>query len=118
MMKDKDTPKEQLKRLKKSLGDHVKELQCLYEIARITEKQGLTLDEIFQEVLELLPRSWQYPEIACAQLTIDGKEFKTTNYRETEWKQSADIKVHDMKAGMLVVGYLDDRPAQVMKGPS
>jgi len=110
-MKDKDTPKEQLKRLKRSLGEREKELQCLYEITRIIEKPGLTLDEIYQEVTELLPRSWQYPEVACAQLTIDGKEFKTTNYRETEWKQSADIKVHDMKAGMLVVGYLEDRPA-------
>jgi len=110
-MKDKDTPKEQLKRLKRSLGEREKELQCLYEITRIIEKPGLTLDEIYQEVTELPPRSWQYPEVACAQLTIDGKEFKTTNYRETEWKQSADIKVHDMKAGMLVVGYLEDRPA-------
>jgi len=110
-MKDKDTPKEQLKRLKRSLGEREKELQCLYEITRIIEKPGLTLDEIYQEVAELLPRSWQYPEVTCAQLTIDGKEFKTANYRETEWKQSADIKVHDMKAGMLVVGYLEDRPA-------
>jgi len=110
-MKDKDTPKEQLKRLKRSLGERVKELQCLYGIARIVEKPGLTLDEIYQEVLELLPRSWQYPEVACAQLTIDGKEFKTANYRETEWKQSADIKVHGMKAGMIVVGYLEDRSA-------
>jgi hypothetical protein len=76
MMKDKDTPKEQLKRLKRSLGERVKELQCLYGIARIAEKPGLALDEIYQEVLELLPRSWQYPEVAFAQLTIDGKEFK------------------------------------------
>jgi diguanylate cyclase (GGDEF)-like protein/PAS domain S-box-containing protein len=111
MMKDKDTPKEQLKRLKRSPGERGKELQCFYGIARIVEKPGLTLDEIYQEVLELLPRSWQYPEVACAQLTIDGKEFKTANYRETEWKQSTDIKVHGMKAGMLVVGYLEDRPA-------
>jgi len=110
-MKDKDTPKEQLKRLKRSPGERGKELQCFYGIARIAEKPRLTLDEIYQEVLELLPRSWQYPEVACAQLTIDGKEFKTANYRETEWKQSTDIKVHDMKAGMLVVGYLEDRPA-------
>lgn len=110
-MKDKDTPKEQLKRLKRSPGERGKELQCFYGIARIAEKPRLTLDEIYQEVLELLPRSWQYPEVACAQLTIDGKEFKTANYRETEWKQSTDIKVHGMKAGMLVVGYLEDRPA-------
>jgi diguanylate cyclase (GGDEF)-like protein/PAS domain S-box-containing protein len=110
-MKDKDTPKEQLKRLKRSLGEREKELQCLYGIARIAEKPGLTLDEIYQEVLELLPRSWQYPEVACAQIAIDGKEFKTSNYRETEWKQSADIKVHGMKAGMIVVGYLEGRLA-------
>jgi len=99
------------KRVEYELQERMKELGCLYEIASITERPGITLDEIYKETVELIPQSLQYPEVACAQLTIDGKAYKTSNYRETEWKESADIKVHGIKAGMVEVVYLEDRPA-------
>ncbi|NQT30711.1 MAG: PAS domain S-box protein, partial [Deltaproteobacteria bacterium] len=99
------------KQVEHNLQERMKELGGLYRIASIAERPGITLDEINQETVKLLPQGWQYPEVACAQLTIDGKEFRTANYRETEWKQFADIKVHGIKAGMVVVGYLEERPA-------
>ncbi|MBA7681572.1 Adaptive-response sensory-kinase SasA [subsurface metagenome] len=99
------------RQLERHLNERVKELRCLYGIADIAERPGITLDKIYQETVKLVPTSWQYPEVACAQLNIDGKEFKTANYRETEWKQSADIKVKGIKAGMLEIGYLEERPA-------
>jgi len=99
------------RKMGRNLNERVKELTCLYGITSIAERPGITLDEIYQETVDLLPQSSQYPEIACAHLTIDGKEFKTANYRETEWKQSTDIKVHGIKAGMIEVVYLEERPA-------
>jgi len=109
--RDKDKTEEHQRVLERHLVERVKALQCLYGIASINERPGITLDEIYQETVELLPPAWQYPEVTCAQLTIDGKEFKTTNYRETEWKQSTDIKLHGIKTGTLLVGYLGKRPA-------
>jgi len=99
------------KQVEHDLQERMKELVGLYGISSIAERPGITLDEIYQEIVKLFPQSWQYPEVVCAQLTIDGKEFKTANYRETEWKQFADIKVHGIKAGMVVVSYLEERPA-------
>jgi len=99
------------RKIERNLNERVKELDCLYEIANIAERPGITLDEMYQETIELLPQGLQYPEVACAHLTIDGKEFKTANYRETKWKQSTDIKVHGKKAGTVSVGYLEERPA-------
>ena len=79
--------------------ERLKELKCIYKLDEITERPGLTINELYQEVANLLPQGWQYPEIACAKITINGKEFRTKNYRETEWKQSSDIKVHGARIG-------------------
>ncbi len=104
------------KKLEHSLRERIKELQCLYSIANIAQRPGIALDEICEEIANVLPQSWQYPEIACARITIDGKEFRTSNYRESEWEQSAGIKVRRAKAGEVEVNYLEERP-EVHEGP-
>jgi PAS domain S-box-containing protein len=97
--------------LKHNLAERVKELRCLYGIAAIAEKSEITLDELYQEVANLLPSSWQYPEICCARITTEDKEFRTANYRDTKWKLCSDIKVDGVKAGAVEVNYLEERPA-------
>jgi len=97
--------------LKHNLAERVKELRCLYGIATIAEKSEITLDELYQEVANLLPSSWQYPEICCARITTEDKEFRTANYRDTKWKLCSDIKVGGVKAGAVEVNYLEKRPA-------
>jgi PAS domain S-box-containing protein len=92
------------------LNENLKELTCLNTIATIVERPRITLEEILQEIIETLPLAWQYPEVTGVYLIIDGKEFKTSNYRETEWQQSADITVNSIQAGKLVVGYLEEKP--------
>jgi PAS domain S-box-containing protein len=97
--------------LKHNLAERVKELRCLYGMATIAEKSEITLDELYQEVANLLPSSWQYPEICCARITTEDKEFRTANYRDTKWKLCSDIKVGGVKAGAVEVNYLEERPA-------
>ncbi len=102
--------------LQHDLDERRKELKCLYGIANIAEKSGITLDEIYQKVANLLPQGWQYPEITCAKITINGKEFRTKNYRETEWRQSSYIKVYGARAGIVEISYLEARP-DIDEGP-
>jgi PAS domain S-box-containing protein len=104
------------KRAEHKLKERVKELQCLYSIANIVARPGITLDRLYQEIANLLPAAWQYPEITCARIAIDDNEFKTENYRETEWKQSSDIKVHGERAGVVEVSYLEEGP-EIDEGP-
>lgn len=99
------------RQMERDINERVKELTCLYAISELVERPGITLDEIYQEIVKLLSQSWRYPQVTCAQITIGGKEYKTANYRETEWTQSADIKVHGIKAGTLELCYLEEKPA-------
>jgi hypothetical protein len=44
-----------------ALTERVKELTCLYGIAQIAGKPGISLEQVIQGIVELLPPAWQYP---------------------------------------------------------
>jgi len=98
------------------LAERVKELQCLYGIATIAQGLDSTLEERYQAILNLLPASWQYPEVTCAKLVINEREFKTSNFQETLWRLSSNVKIRGDKAGILEISYLDKKP-KADKGP-
>jgi len=104
------------KQTEHDLNERVKELECLYSIANIVERPGISLNELYQEVTNLLLVSWQYPEIACARVIINDKEFRTANYAETQWKLASSIKVREVKIGIMEVNYLESRP-EIDEGP-
>ena len=93
------------------LEKHVKELRCLYDIARITGTPDITLNERFAEIVKILPLALQQPEMAFSRITINGDEFKTANYRDTNQKFSADIIVNGVKEGFVEVGYIEAPPS-------
>jgi len=92
------------------LGERIKELNCLYNISHLVEKTNISLEEILQETVDLIPLSWQYPEITCARLILQDQTFTTHNFNETVWKQASDIMVHGERIGALEVIYLEERP--------
>jgi len=94
-----------------TLGERVKELNCLYGIAHLVEKPGISLEEIIQGTVELIPASWQYPEITCARIILNNKQFKTEFFAESDWKQTSDIIVQGEPVGNLDICYLAEKPA-------
>ena len=93
-----------------SLGERVKELGCLYGLSTLVEKQHITLEEILEGALNLIPPGWQYPEITCARILLGAQTFKSKNFKETHWKLTSDIVVHGKKTGLLEVVYLKEKP--------
>jgi len=92
------------------LRERVKELTCLYGIARLASKPEITLEGILRGIVELLPSAWLYPEIACARIVMDGHSYSTPRFREGKWKQSADIVVHEEIRGRVEIFYAEKRP--------
>jgi PAS domain S-box-containing protein len=101
---------EALRDLARELNDRIKELKCLIEISHIIEGSGESLPDIMQQTVELLASSWGHPDRAYARIEIDGEEYLTANYRETPWRQRADIVVDGRRAGVVEVGYLERMP--------
>jgi len=98
------------------LGKRVKELNCLYAIANLVEKPNISLEDILQGIIDLIPTSWQHPEITCTRAILKDQTFATNNFKETVWKQASDIIVHGERIGALEVFYLEERP-EIDEGP-
>jgi len=101
-----------LKKLAYDLNERVKELNCLCGISQLTEKSDITFEEIIQGTVGLVDVAWQYPKITCVRIIFSGQEFKTINFRETEWKQTSNIIVHGELLGSVEVYYLEEKPVK------
>ncbi|HVP38019.1 MAG TPA: ATP-binding protein [Candidatus Saccharimonadales bacterium] len=96
-------------RVEWALRERVKELTCLYGIARAERTPGLSLAELMQQIVELLPPAWQYPEITTARLRLDGLEAVSRDFREGPFRQAAEILILGERHGEVEVFYLEPR---------
>ncbi len=104
------------KQAEEQLRERMKELQAFFSLSAIAEREDITLDQLYREFLDLLPKSWRYPEITCARIIVGGKEFRTKNFTESKWMQSAPIKINKTLIGKIDVGYLEKMP-EMDEGP-
>jgi PAS domain S-box-containing protein len=100
------------KKAEHELRERAKELRALYRLAEIAERKDVSLDELYQELTDILPSSWQHEEITCARIVMVEREFRTANYAESPWQQSAPVRVHGVVTGAIEVSYLDERPEE------
>lgn len=101
---DKKQAQDEQKRLNAFLHKRVKELECLRKLSQIMDSKDMQLEKICKKSLEILPDAFQFPEIVCAKITVDGVEYKTENYKQTQMSLSADIE----KFGSVEICYLED----------
>jgi DNA-binding CsgD family transcriptional regulator len=93
-----------------ALRERVKELRCLYGIAKLGERHQASLEGLLQGAADLLPSSWQYPEAACARIRFQEKEYRSSGFQETGLRQAADIRINGTKAGVVEVYYTREMP--------
>ena len=98
------------------LQERVKELGCLYAVVHLAEQPSVSLQAVLRGIAELIPPAWQYPEIAAARIEFDGEVYPTPGFRETPWRQSAEILVANKRRGRIDVVYLEERP-RLSEGP-
>jgi len=95
------------------LSERVKEISCLYSvISLLGNKKYASDEEKIHDIVKLIPTGWQYPENVCVQIILEGKEYKTDNFKETPWRQTAEIIVNSEPKGILAVSYLQEKPAK------
>jgi len=103
-------------RAQAALSERVKELTCLYGIAKIAEQFDSSLDDILHGVVKLLPPAWQYPEITCSRIMFDGRSFLSQNFQEGHDKQTANLVVNGKSRGLIEVTYLEEK-VKLNEGP-
>jgi PAS domain S-box-containing protein len=107
--------KDELRKVTHELGERIKELRCLCDISALALKQE-SLPELLSEVVAVIPPAWQYPEVACARVVLDGEEYRSDNHGNPPWHIASDIRVGGEAVGAVEVGYLELRPNEA-EGP-
>ena len=98
------------RRAQVELRERVKEMTCLYGIAKLQEQEDISLNGILQGIVEILPPAWLYPGIASARIILDGQSYPTPYFRDGVDKQSADIVVEGRQRGTVEVAYSEKKP--------
>jgi len=99
-----------LKKTTHDLGERMKELTCLYQTTSVLRDPDISTSDAIQAIVKLIPPAWQYPEVTCAKIKINGEDYSTSNFKQSKWKQTADIKVFKEKIGAIQVYYTEERP--------
>jgi len=93
-----------------ALRERIKELNCLYGVSQLAERNLHSVDNLLQELVNFLPYSWQYPEATCARILFKGKTYKSDIFRVTKWRQSSRIYMYHEPVGEVSIVYLEEYP--------
>ncbi|MFC1580246.1 helix-turn-helix transcriptional regulator [Thermodesulfobacteriota bacterium] len=93
-----------------ALRERIKELNCLYGIARLAERHPDSVENMLRDLVNFLPFSWQYPEITCARIIFKDRTFKSKEFEVTKWRQSTRIFMYNEPAGEVSIFYLQECP--------
>lgn len=91
--------------LELALRERIKELDCLYTISTLQEMNFHSSDRFLQSVADCLPRSWQFPEYACARIVYRDRKYVTEGFSESKWRMAADIFADGKPVGVVEVFY-------------
>jgi len=93
-----------------ALRERIKELNCLYGVSQLAERNLYSLDNLLKEIVNFLPYSWQYPEITCARIIYKGNTYTSDRFKVTNWRQSSRIYMYHEPVGEVGIFYLEERP--------
>ncbi|MBN1509303.1 MAG: helix-turn-helix transcriptional regulator [Sedimentisphaerales bacterium] len=92
-------------KLRLDLRERMKELACMYTIARLREKHFPSASRFLQAVADSLPASFLVPEHACARVRRGEDEYVSADFRESPFSIGSDIRVDGQVAGAVEVFY-------------
>ena len=90
---------------KGALLERIKELNCLYEMLTLSGRHTLGPDGLLQEIVNLIPAAFQFPERICASISHDGLKYQTKDYSPRGESLKETIKSERRTRGYVEVAY-------------
>lgn len=66
----------------RQLQQQLKNLNCLYALSKIVNRQGSSLEQIFQETVNLIRQTYRYSESTFVRLIFDGVRIKQKIFKK------------------------------------
>lgn len=97
--------KNKINQIEFNLGERLKELHCHNQLTELLNQADLSVGEICEGIVSILPPGMQYPEIAQASVFIHGKNYQTPGFTDSIYKLSQPISVNQEIIGRVEVCY-------------
>jgi signal transduction histidine kinase len=98
------------------LRERIKELEALHNTSRLLHLKDLPVDFVMADIIESLPRAWQYPKDTVVRIRYGSKCYASSRFRPTRWRQSAEFGPAGKSPGAIDVCYLEKKPTRY-EGP-
>lgn len=98
------------------LNERVKELSTIYNINNLLLNEEQDLEGVFNEIINILPLGWQFPEICEVKIIFDGTEYTSKGFQKSYNGQIAYFELLDQRKGSLEVIYTEEKPNET-EGP-
>jgi two-component system, NtrC family, sensor kinase len=89
--------------------ERVKELSCLYQIARLSADQDQPIDELLTSIVSTLPPGWLHADVAAACIQLDEHRYATDGFDRILQELRAPITIAGQRRGHVSVGYFEKR---------
>ncbi len=105
----------ELRQVNRTLNERVKELGCMYMVAKAVGEEP-DLASLFRNVVELVPRGFQFPDLTRCQIQFDGTDYSTPGFEEGKPTLDTELTVGGEVRGTLKICYVDEEP-EADEGP-
>jgi PAS domain S-box-containing protein len=94
------------------LRERIKELGCLRKVLSLAAQKDVTVEDILQQVVNLLPPAWQHPDVTCSTIEWRGCKFSSSpsGCPHDARRQAIDIVVEGKVVGSVGVCYSGQEP--------
>lgn len=92
------------------LRERIKELTCVHGIVKLAHQDDESLDAVLRAMINLLPAAMQFPEIAVARLSLDGRTYSTHGAGASAFRLAVTIGAGGRSRGELEVSYRETNP--------
>ena len=106
-MEEQNYTKENIEQLLYEKRERLKELGAINETTNVL-KTDKPLKEKLQQICNIIPLAWQYPENTVARIRFSGNEYVSKNFCETQWVQKKNFETIDDKEGFIEIFYLKE----------
>jgi len=108
-MEEQKYTKESIDQLLYEKRERLKELGAINETTNVLKTDN-PLKEKLQQICNIIPLAWQYPESTVARIRFSGNEYVSINFCETQWVQKKNFETIDDKEGYIEIFYLKEFP--------
>nr|HPR17788.1 PEP/pyruvate-binding domain-containing protein [Candidatus Cloacimonadota bacterium] len=93
-----------------NLKERQKELNCIHGLEGILTDFDSPLENIFDQILQILPSGWQFQDRCFAEIEYQERIFKVSPHENTIYMQKAPLHKNNIILGEIRIYYTDVPP--------